>query len=353
LDVPRSTRVKPSANSEAPRPRADVTMTLPEPYQGSSAKKDDYRCFVLDPKVTSPTFMTGYLFTPDQTQVVHHALVYRQRAATRAAVDAVDASSPGSGFDCVAGVGAGSGSGDLVAGWVPGQVPINFTEGDGFDLQPGDFLVAQIHYHYEKSNPPDRSKLSLQLAKDPTGITALQTRVLYGPVELPCPADVSGPLCDRNAALADARARFGPFGGFTADGLNRLCRTTPEQLAAQSDGHTAHTSCDYRINRPGQIIDVLGHMHNLGQSYRMTLNPGTPDEKILLDIPTWNFSWQLNYQPVDDVRVKQGDTIRTECTWNRDLRFDPVPRYIFFAEGTNDEMCFATYTLRPDKKPQA
>jgi polyisoprenoid-binding protein YceI len=353
LDVPRSTKVKPSAHSGVPLPRADVTMTLTEPYQGSPAKKDDYRCFVMDPKVTAPTFMTGYLFTPDQTAVVHHALVYRQRAATRADVDARDAADPGSGFDCVAGVGAGSRSGDLVAGWVPGQVPINFTQGDGFDLQPGDYLVAQIHYHYEKSNPPDRSKLSLQLAKDPTGITALQTRVLYGPVELPCPADVSGPLCDRNAALADAQVRFGPAGRITPDALHRLCRTTPEQVAAQSDGHTAHTSCDYRIGRSGQIIDVLGHMHNLGQSYRMTLNPGQPDQKVLLDIPTWNFAWQLNYQPVDEVQVKPGDTIRTECTWNRDLRFDPVPRYIFFAEGTNDEMCFATYTLRPDKQPQS
>ena len=350
LDVPRSTKVKPPSAPEVPVPRADVKMALAEPYQGSPAKKDDYRCFVLDPKITAPTFMTGNVFEPDQTEVVHHALVYRQRAATRAAVDATDAGDPGSGFDCVAGIGAGSGAGDLVAGWVPGQRPVAFAPGDGFDFQPGDFFVAQIHYHYEKSNPPDRSRMSIQLATDPSTITNLQTRVLYGPVELPCPAGSTAKLCDRNAALDDAQVRFGLGGRIIPDALHRLCRTTPEQLAALSDGHVARTSCDYRIGRSGQIIDVLGHMHNLGQSYRMTLNPGQPDEKILLDIPTWNFSWQLNYQPVQDVQVKPGDTIRTECTWNRDLRYEPEPRYIFFAEGTNDEMCFATYTLRPEKK---
>ena len=28
------------------------------------------------------------------------------------------------------------------------------------------------------------------------------------------------------------------------------------------------------------------------------------------------------------------------CSWDRRLRHDPVLRYIVFAEGTEDEMCF-------------
>ena len=351
LDVPRSTKVDPPARPEVEAPRADVVLPLPEPYQGSSAKMDDYRCFVLDPQVTVPTFMTGYVFTPDQTEVVHHALVYRVRADGRASLDAKDAADPGSGFSCIGMVGAGRGRSDLVAGWVPGQRPANFEPGDAFDLQPGDVLVAQIHYHYEASNPPDRSSMSIETTTDPTGLTMLQTRELQAPVELPCPAGSTGPLCDRNAAIVDAAVRFGPIGGIIPDALHQLCRTTPDQVAAASDGHHAETSCEYRVGRAGKIVDVLGHMHTLGESYRMTLNPGTPEEQVLLDIPVWNFDWQLNYQPVTDVQVKPGDVIRTDCSWNRDLRYDPDPQYIFFAEGTNDEMCFSTYTLRPEPKP--
>ena len=70
--------------------------------------------------------------------------------------------------------------------------------------------------------------------------------------------------------------------------------------------------------------------------------------KVLLDIPVWNFNWQLNYQPVDPVPVTRGDTVRVSCSWDRRLRHDPVLRYIVFAEGTEDEMCFSTVTIRPN-----
>ena len=90
-------------------------------------------------------------------------------------------------------------------------------------------------------------------------------------------------------------------------------------------------------------------MHQIGSSYRMTLNPDTPDAKVLLDIPVWNFNWQLNYQPVDPVPVTRGDTVRVSCSWDRRLRHDPVLRYIVFAEGTEDEMCFSTYTVLPNQ----
>jgi hypothetical protein len=351
LDEPRSTKVKPPSTPEVAVPRSDVVLRASEPYQGSPSKPDDYRCFVLDPKFTETRYMTGYVFTPDQPKIVHHVLVYRQRASSRTKIDAKDAADPGSGFGCGAGM-AGTGlGGQLVAGWVPGQRPQDFKPGDGFELQPGDFLVAQIHYHYGTENPPDRSSLSLQLAPPGAKITPLQTYELSAPVEMPCPAGATGALCDRNAALAYAVQRFGPSGGMIPNALHLMCGTTPQGLAALSDGHTAHTTCDYRVPRAGKIIDVLGHMHNMGSSYRMTLNPGTPKEEVLLDIPVWNFNWQLNYQPAQEIQVEPGDVIRTECNWNRDLVYDPNPRYILFAEGTGDEMCFSTYTLRPDGPP--
>jgi polyisoprenoid-binding protein YceI len=348
LDVPADTPVRPTPEPEVPQPRADVRLELAEPYQGSPAKRDDYRCFILDPGLTEPRFMTGYTFEPDQRSVVHHALVYRIRAARVESARARDEADPGSGFACLAGAGMGTGGGDLVAGWVPGQRPAAFDPGLGFDFQPGDVLVAQIHYHYESANPPDRSRMTLQLAAPGEQVTALRTRELLAPVELPCPPGVLAPLCDREAALADAEIRFGPTGRIIPDVLHRICRSDVATVAARSDGYTAATTCDYQLRESGTIVDVLGHMHELGLAYRMTLNPGTDREKILLDIPTWDFDWQLNYQPVEEVRIESGDVLRVDCSWDRRLRYEEAPRYIFFAEGTDDEMCFSTVTTKPD-----
>jgi len=94
----------------------------------------------------------------------------------------------------------------------------------------------------------------------------------------------------------------------------------------------------------------MGHMHTRGKAFTMTLNPGPPSEQVLLDIPAWNFDWQINYQPVTAIPVKRGDVIRIRCEWDRSQRVDPEPRYIVFAEGTEDEMCFSTYTINP-KEP--
>jgi polyisoprenoid-binding protein YceI/mono/diheme cytochrome c family protein len=312
LDVADSTEVTAPEETEVPLPRADLTLELPEPYQGGPATKDDYRCFILDPGLTAPTFLTGSVFEPDQLQIVHHALVYQRPARAMADARTRDAADPGGGWSCATGMGGDSTSGALVGGWVPGQRPQDFGAGD-------------------------RSRMVLELSDDPT-LIPLHTSQLIGPVEIPCPGGITGGLCDRPAALADVAQRFGPGAAVVSDALNRICRTKPEELAATSDGVTATTTCDYRIREDGDIVDVLGHMHELGSSYRMTLNPDAPDPKVLLDIPTWDFDWQLNYQPVERVTVKRGDTIRVSCSWDRNLRFDPQPRYIVFAEGTKDEI---------------
>ena len=68
---------------------------------------------------------------------------------------------------------------------------------------------------------------------------------------------------------------------------------------------------------------------------------------MLLDIPRWEFGWQFNYYPIDEIMVKPGDWVRIECSWDRTLR-DPElePAYVLWADGTDDEMCFGTMTVR-------
>ena len=82
-------------------------------------------------------------------------------------------------------------------------------------------------------------------------------------------------------------------------------------------------------------------MHELGTTYRLTLNPDTPDERILIDMDRWNFEWQLGYYPDEELVFEPGDELRLECGWDRALwPADEESRYIVWAEGTADEMCY-------------
>ena len=61
--------------------------------------------------------------------------------------------------------------------------------------------------------------------------------LLPAPVELPCrPGHDDGPLCDRDAAVADVKERFGDGPGSTADLLHLLCGDQP----APGETHVVH-----------------------------------------------------------------------------------------------------------------
>jgi hypothetical protein len=352
LDVPRSTKLTAPDTPEVVRPDADIVLQLPEPYVGDGTKSNDYRCFLLDPGFEHDEMITGYEFVPDASEVVHHVLVYRVPAPRVPIATARDLADPGPGYGCGDSAGMSTGGNGLVGGWVPGQRPRDFGDGVGLPMSQGDQLVVQIHYHYEGLLRADQSTMNLELADDAAGVRALLPRSLVGPVELPCPAEDRGaPLCDRELARAAASQRAGGGEAGIANATHAMCGTNPAELASQSDGWTATTECTFPMRRDSHIVDVLGHMHEIGSQFRMTLNKGRPDETVLLDIPTWNFAWQLNYQPVEPVRASAGDSITIECSWDRTLRHEPEPRYIFFAEGTEDEMCFATITELPDAGP--
>ncbi len=355
LDVPREAAVTPAKQTVDPIER-DVVMTG-QPYKGSSVKRDDYRCQIYDPELSGTKFLQGFGLEADRTEVVHHALLFRVKAATRDQYEAADAADPGVGWPCsgLAGVGGDNEDAKQIMSWAPGQDPTMLPADTGIPMEAGDYFVTQIHYHYEPRTDglaPDESAIVADFADDEVIAAAggqldpIDLTLYMGPAEIPCSTAETGPLCDRAAAQQDLIERGGVSAGLIADGLMGQCGTTAADYAGMVDG-VASSSCDLPA-RPGQIVSVWAHMHELGSSYRMTLNPGTPEETVLLDIPKWDFDWQLNYSPVDDVVLDADDVIRVECSWDRSLMDpDAEPRYVLWAEGTDDEMCYSQIVTRP------
>ena len=319
----------------------DMVLTPENGFDGGPSDDDQYRCFVYDPQVTDQAWIEAYEFVPDQTAVVHHAIGYlvpaamRDRARDRAAED--DAG----GWECFGA--SGIGVDDIFLGWAPGQGPVRMPAGSGVRLNAGDFLVIQIHYHFDVDAQTDFSAMALDLAAPGQQLDDVVVEEFIAPAEIPCGEGESGPLCERSAAIENAIAKYGRE-GVAASGILAACGG-PSSVDFV-DG-IASARCDNPIGTHGQIVSVLGHEHELGNSFRLTLNPDTPDERVLLDIPRWEFGWQFNYYPTDEIIVQPGDWVRIECSWDRALR-DPElePAYVVWADGTDDEMCFGTMTVR-------
>ena len=342
---------------------------------GQPVKKDDYRCQVhevADPEGDG-NWIKGFEFRPDQVEVVHHAIVYRVPAAAAtevaariAAEDRIEASqglSDEPGWTCFGLSGLQSRGVYSIQGWAPGQSPTIYPDGYGLYLWPGDMIVNQIHYHFDHDTPSDGSWIILDTATSAevaAGMTHIESNQYLTPAEVPCTPDeaevaaeraatVDGyvNLCLRANVLDETAEKYDAFARLIPDFLIAQCGGTVDDYDGL-EGSIGYSSCDLPALDTGTIHTVLGHMHEFGAAYRMTLHPDTPDERILLDIPVWDFEWQLNYEPVEDIRIERGDTVRFECWWDRSLLYMPEPRYIIWNEGTVDEMCFSSISVIPD-----
>ncbi len=330
-----------------------VDLKMESAYTPSAAKgvTDDYRCFLLDPQLSGDSFVTSARIEPGQAKIVHHVILFKVPAAQVADAKTLDAGDAGTGWSCFGGTGlpageSGMGLGEAlnnanwVAAWAPGWGGNRLPEGTGVTLPAGSRIVMQVHYNLLNGRAPDRSHALLTLAPASTGLEPLQTILLPGPVELACAKGEQGRLCNRNEALFDLTRKYGSDAAFTAAGLLILCRGS-----AANPQPSPISRCDRKITKPTTIYVAAGHMHLLGSSIKLELNPGTPRAKVLLAIPSWNFHWQNAYTLQQPVKAEPGDVVRVTC--RHDVRkrthgghgIPKTPRYILWGEGTTDEMC--------------
>ena len=329
-----------------------VNVTMPEPYTPAAPDggTDEYRCFLVDPGLTGTAFLTGSQFLPQNADIVHHAIFFRVDPAGVQAARQADAGTPGEGWRCFGDAGIGD-SATWVAAWAPGANETLLDANLGYSMPAGSQLVMQVHYNLlatkGKAGATDRSGIRLRLANPAAGMHPLETELLPGPVELPCAPDESGPLCDRAAAVADVTHRFGTEIGSAAARLNLLCN----HGAPPVPGNTQR--CEHRVRRAGTVYALAGHMHLLGHSIKVELNPDTPRAQTLLDIPLYNFDDQRLRPLAKPVAVKSGDTYRVTCTHDVSLRkqlpqlHDLPARYVVWGDGTSDEMCLGLVTWSP------
>ena len=340
----------PQVAQAAPQKMKRYTVTMQKAHLPAAPNNgtDDYRCFLLDPKVTENSIIRTIQFIPQQKNYVHHAIIFRVTDADLP--EAIKADKNGTGWPCFGGSGLGGMlstfiSSPWLSSWAPGRGKDVSPAGYGTPFKKGERFVLQVHYNLLAANGgklvTDQSKIVMEAipAKGAT-VKQLHVELFPAPVELACPAGVTGPLCDRKKSLIDLAARTSTNSAFESTGINVLCGQDPFKPTA-----SLTSRCDKVVNSDFNVIAAAPHMHLLGRSLKLTLNPGTPGEKTLLNVTNYNFDDQSSTVLKNPVPVKAGDTIRVECTFDPTLRQkipqlkSLAPRYVTWGEGSSDEMC--------------
>lgn len=314
---------------EVPSTSLDHTSVEVAPVQEfvSSGNRDQFVCYLFDPKITHAQWLTGSQVFPTADELVHHVNVYligpgEAEAATTA----------------LGGIGVPSNPCDnppgmAIQSWLPGNPALVLPEGVGIPVAAGTLVAIQIHYHPAGGGGPDATRVALRLTDD-------RPKWLY---QLGVYGNATGP--PRLQPDPDDPPDTGPI----------------FEIPANKPDHVETMILPNRVDVYGvrRVLSVLPHMHLLGTQQRATLTHADGTTECLID-SGWNFDWQRTYTydaALDDLPVFDADsTVTVSCHWNNTFDNPNLPRLLYntglvapydvqLGFTTGDEMCLADFGL--------
>ncbi len=179
------------------------------------------------------------------------------------------------------------------AAYVPGNGAHVFPEGFARKLPAGARISFQIHYTPSGTATKERLRLGLVFAKTPPKYEM------------------------RTIAVANIALKIPPN---APDHVETVTRPVPFDLP---------------------VTSLLAHMHVRGKSFKFELR--TPDGKTetLLDIPRYDFNWQLRYDLKEPRVLPRGSTVKLTATFDNSAgnSANPDPsKTVRWGQQTYDEM---------------
>ena len=264
-------------------PNPDAELFPSAPYIANDITNDDYRCFILDPALSSRRHVTSIEYVPDNEDMVHHIVLY---LADRNEAEDKAASENGQGWECFGGSGT-----DVpvpLGAWAPGIRVVDYPEGTGIAVLPNQVVVAQVHYNLSNVSmsppPPDRSGIKLKYAE---GNVREAVLLPFAHQDFTIPPNTTG-----------------------------YVSTGTQQLPV-----------------PVEVHGVMPHLHQKAKNVRVTATG--LDNSCVIDIPEWDFDWQQLYLFADGpVEFPFLSTVSLRCEWD-----NPTDQPVEWGDRTTDEMC--------------
>jgi hypothetical protein len=322
----------------------DVTAYTPKSINGGT---DDYHCTLVNPHVDQNSFIVSSQFFPGKGKSVaevHHAILFQVPPTLAKAAET--ANNGGKGWTCfgeppVLGTGLKQFlSMPWLSAWAPGKGKDVLPLTTGTPLPRGSLIIMQVHYNLLAGDLPVLPRVELDTVPAAANLRPTSIQPLVAIPNIACPVGITGPLCNRTAELVNLNKRFGPYSTLFNAGVELICGENP---ANPPIGVT--TSCTWKVRQAGYIIRAAPHMHLLGASLKITLNPGAADAETVLDVPHYDFDNQAAQNKTPWIKVTPGDRLQVSCTYNPKLAQQlPAlrrlpPHFVTWGDGTSDEMC--------------
>lgn len=297
----------------------DLVLTGDAAYTPRMDPSDEYRCFVLPVDIDRDIYLRGINIVPDQRELVHHAILYQflpQQTSDIADAKRRDEADDGPGYDCW-----GNPLAQTLMTWAPGQVGQFMPDGVAQLAPEGGLWILQIHYNTlgrdEADVHPDLTAVQLWTYEEDEAPDEVRLTVPVPQTDLYLPAGDPDVEVDFSFDLSILGDYADLIGGIP-------------------------------------IVGAMGHLHQLGTSFALSVEDDA-GESCLLDIPAWDFHWQMAYEfdEADWVYLGPGSSVEMTCRYDNSADNQVVvdgvqlePRDVRWGEGTRDEMCLGYVTLQ-------
>jgi len=225
---------------------------------------------------------------------------------------------------------ATQGAGNLLLFYVPGGGYYEFPQGAVKAIHPTDVLTWGLHYTPTGKPERDRHRLGLWFAQSPPRHEVLTRRV--GETHIAESVEV-GPRFLPNSEAPD--------GGRVSGIPNIPPNANDWKITA--------------ITAFGDDVTLYGmwpHMHLRGKDMMFLVTYPDGREDVVLNVPKYDFNWQLQYQLEEPLRLPAGTTIKTIGHFDNSIanRYNPAPdKEVFWSEQSWDEMFNGWMEISIDK----
>jgi hypothetical protein len=282
----------------------DLVLSFAEAHTVQGNNNDEYIYFVLPTGLTEDKLIRSLEFRPGNTQVVHHTLIWEDTTGAAAAQDAL---TPGYGY--YGGQGSSALNQQQLPGYVPGAVPIVYSNGIVQKLHAGGDLKLQVHYAPTPIEQTDSSTINI-FFENSNADRLLQTYIM-----LPLPSVLEN----------------GPF-------------IMPPNEVREFHG-------TFTVPFDVSLFSVAPHCHKLGTHWKVYAVKPSGDTIPLISIEDWDFNWQGSYQFRSLLKVPAGSVIHAFAGYDNTVNnpFNPnnPPLSVSWGEGTADEMFYLPISFLP------
>ncbi len=272
----------------------DLVVQLPEPISVKAEGVMPYRHVRVETKLAEDKWVRGIEVLPTDRSVVHHVLIF-------AVPPGPDGELPKRPLSALI-----DETRTYFAAYVPGGSPAVYPAGYAKLLPKGSLLIFQLHYTPNGKATTDQTRLGLMFAEGPPAH----------------PVEVTG--------IANRKIRI------PAGDANHI-----EQA-------------ELRVPRDARILSFMPHMHTRGKAMRYELVRRGSAPVMLLDVPRYDFNWQMRYELSEPLPVKSGETLRLTAAYDNSAGNPANPNpgvEVRWGPQTTDEMMLGYVEYYLDSQP--